>query len=275
MATKKNPLTNPEGTKPKTERKTKGGLTGSKRFDKPEASNPPQSIGDQVSGVAQTISGTVQNAGNVARTVASNARTIQRGFSGSNAMVTADHKEALNLANTMSSQFGIQDIEITELLGSDPYEADSSAPEMTSSEANAKKLRIQRQNNALEVRHEKVKQGRKIVALATEQRRLVGEFVDFATAGVEVGTKVVKHEIATVKFHTEQSKLEQAEELLIQQQEATQGTINLTEGIRQEWALKLERQTARNQGLQIEVEGAIRDNDRKREELEARLLEAV
>lgn len=275
MPPRKNPLTNPDGSKSTTERKTKGGLTGSKRFDKPEASNPVQSIGEKVSTVASSVSGTVQNAGNVARTVASNARTIQRNFSGSNAMVTADHKEALNLANTMASAYGVQDIELVELMGSDPYEADSSAPEMTSSEANAKKLRIQRQNNAIEVRHEKVKQGRKIVALATEQRRLVGDFVDFATAGIETATKVVKHEIAGVKFQTEQSKLEQAEELLIQQQEATQGTINLTEGIRQEWALKLERQTARNQGLQIEVEGAIRDNDRKREELEARLLEAV
>ena len=213
--------------------------------------------------------------GNATKAISNGVKGVQRSFNGSSPMVTAEHKEALTLANTMSAQFGVRDIELTELLGSDSYDADSSAPEMTSSEANQKKLKIQRQNNAIEVRHEKVKQGRKVVALAIEQRRLVGDMVDFATAGVEVASKVVKHEIANVRFQTEQSKLEQSEELLIQQQVATEGSINLTEGIRQEWVLKFDRQQAKNENLRLEVEGAIRENDVKRQELEAKLLEGV
>jgi hypothetical protein len=276
MPPRKNPITNPNGDKPVTERKRRGGLTNSARFDKPEVTTSPiETIVDKASNVVQSVSGTAQSVGNATRAISNGVKGVQRSFSGSSPMVTADHKEALTLANTMSSQFGIQDIELTELLGTDPYAADSSAPEMTSSEANATKLRIQRQNNSIEVRHEKVKQGRKVVALAIEQRRLVGDMVDFATAGVEVASKVVKHEIANVRFQTEQSKLEQSEELLIQQQVATEGSINLTEGIRQEWVLKFDRQQAKNENLRLEVEGAIRENDVKRQELEAKLLEGV
>jgi hypothetical protein len=110
--------------------------------------------------------------------------------------------------------------------------ADATIPEMKAADANREKLKIQRQNNALEVRLEKIKQGRKVVAVATEQRRLIGDFVDFSTVGIETATKVVKNQIADTNIRTEQSKLEQSEELLYQQRVATQGTMNLTSGLR-------------------------------------------
>jgi hypothetical protein len=154
-----------------------------------------------------------------------------------------------------------------------PYKADANIPEMKAVDANREKLKIQRQNNALEVRHEKIKQGRKVVAIATEQRKFIGDFVDFSTAGIETATKVVKNQVADTKYQIEQSKLEMTEEQLIQQQIATQGTLNLTSGIEEEWSLKFQSQQAKNDRLKLEIEGSIADNERKREELEAKLLE--
>ena len=180
----------------------------------------------------------------------------------------------MSKANTIAKQYGIEQIDIGSLLGSDPYSADSNIPEMTAAEANKNKLKLQRQSNAIEVRHEKIKLGRKAVKMATEQVGLVGDLVDYATAGIDTATKVVKNEIASVKFQTEQSKLVQTEEFFTQQQIATDGTIALTDGIREEWQLKLEKQATRNSGLRIEVEGSIQENERKREELEAKLLAA-
>jgi len=41
----------------------------------------------------------------------------------------------------------------------------------------------------------------------------------------------------------------------------------------EEWSLKFQSQEAKNDRLKLEVEGSIQDNERKREELEAKLLE--
>ena len=124
----------------------------------------------------------------------------------------------------------------------------------------------------LEVRHERTKQKRKIATLATEETRLKGDLVDYATAGVEVATKVVKNQIAVTKFNTEQSKLEETEELLEQQTVRTQGVISLTEGIREEWVLRVEKQERNNEKLRLEIAGADADIDRTREEIESKMF---
>lgn len=264
MATKKNPIT---GSTTKRS-SAKGSLTGSKRFETPDvtSNNLIQSVASNVSSRANTLTESVKSLGN-SRNTSSNVSTL-RSSSGQS------HTEALSKANTIASQYGIEQIDIGSLLGSDPYSADSNIPEMTAAEANKNKLKLQRQSNAIEVRHEKIKLGRKAVKMATEQVGLVGDLVDYATAGIDTATKVVKNEIASVKFQTEQSKLVQTEEFFTQQQIATDGTIALTDGIREEWQLKLEKQATRNSGLRIEVEGSIQENERKREELEAKLLAA-
>ncbi len=236
----------------------KGKLTNSQRFEKPT-----------VEPISETPTSTPAQVDNKAR-----ARLKQR-FNSDNREVSQvaseDYEKAFNRGNGIAQKHGIKDIELSGLLGSDPYQADSNAPELSAAEANQRKMKIQRQNNALEVRLEKIKQGRKVLAVATEQRRLIGDFVTLETAGVEVATKVVKHEIAVTNFNIEQSKLVQTQELLTQQEIATNGTIALTAGIEEEWQLKFDRQQAKNDGLRLEIEGALGEIERKRELMEAKL----
>lgn len=268
-------------------KKENGSLTGSKRYAaekgktveeqsqenhakaidniKSRFNQPQQSVNNIADGVRSVANGI--------KTVERTARTVRQAVKGGSSVVTDNHKQSLNKASEIASEYGIAEIEISDLLGSNPYSADANIPEMKAVDANREKLKIQRQNNALEVRLEKVKQGRKVVAVATEQRQLIGDFVNFSTVGIEVATKVVKNEIADVKYQTEQSKLEQTEELFYQQRVATQGTMNLTHGIEDEWALKFQLQGTKNDRIRLEIEGSHRDNDIKREELEARLIE--
>jgi hypothetical protein len=272
--------------------KQSGSLTGSKHFKKPKdtpPSTPPTpdstSTPEQVDAkararvkerfqdAAKTVGNAAQAVNGTVKTVNNAVKTVRRGFTGGSPIVTNSSDASLKQAVEISQQYGVGEIDIKEMLGNDPYKADGDIPEMKAVDANREKLKLQRQSNALEVRTEKVKLGRKVVQLATEQRRYVGDFVDFATVGIETATKVVKNQIADTKYGIEQSKLEQTEELLIQQQFATQGTLNLTAGIEQEWQLKFESQQAKNDRLKLEVEGSIADNERKREELEAKLLE--
>jgi ASC-1-like (ASCH) protein len=262
-------------------KKENGSLTGSKRYaaekgktvEEQSQQNHTKTM-DKVKGRFQKPTDAVNAVADGVRNVAQGVKTVERAARTVRQAVTDNHKESLGKASAIASEYGIKEIEIGDLLGSDPYVADASIPEMKAADANREKLKIQRQNNALEVRLEKIKQGRKVVAVASEQRRLIGDFVDFATAGIEVATKVVKNEIVDTKYQTEQSKLEQSEELLYQQRVATQGTMNLTHGIEDEWQLKFQLQGAKNDRLRLEIEGSHRDNDLKREELEARLIEA-
>lgn len=275
--------------------KQSGSLTGSRHFKKPQNtpdSTPPstpdsistpeqqtdakarQRVKERFQQTAQAVGNAAHVVGSGVKTVERAAKTVRRGFAGSSKLVTNSSIDSLKQAVEIAQQYGVGEIDIKEMLGTDPYKADANIPEMKAVDANREKLKIQRQNNALEVRHEKIKQGRKVVQVATEQRRFIGDFVDFATAGIETATKVVKNQIADTKYGIEQSKLEQTEELLIQQQIATQGTLNLTPGIEEEWSLKFQNQQAKNDRLKLEVEGSIKDNERKREELEAKLLES-
>ncbi|MCP6763285.1 MAG: hypothetical protein NHB32_31920 [Fischerella sp. CENA71] len=271
MATKKNPITDPTGEKAAARDKAARQKI-KERFEKPL---------ETVQNVVENFTSTVQNAATTAQSVASgvravtnNAKAVRRAFDGGSELVTSPSDDSFAKAQQLAQGFGIQDISPKELMGSDPYAADANVPEMTANEANQHKLKIQRQNNALDVRLEKIKQGRKVVQLATENRRLIGDVVQLHTAGIETASHVISNQIADTNYRIKQSKLEQTEELLTQQVITTQGTVNLTDGIREEWDLKFERQQARNQGLRLEVEGAIRDTEIKRQELEAKLLES-
>ncbi|MBD2342201.1 hypothetical protein H6G64_35370 [Calothrix sp. FACHB-156] len=260
----------------------KGGITGadlnpkSRRknkttpdFEKPDLGKVAESVGE----VARNVANGVGAARDNLQTIANTGKQVKRAFNGGSKFITSEASETLEKAQKLARDLGIESIDLAGEMTSNPYSASTNIPEMSAKEANQLKLQIQRQNNALDVRYERRKQQRKIAAVATEELRLVGDLVDYQTTGIETATKVIKQEIAATKYQIEQSKLEETEELLEQQIIKTTGVISLTEGIRTEWNLKLEKQQANNQKLKLEVEGAIRDTERKREELEARLLE--
>lgn len=254
-------------------RKKKAQTTESKHFDK------PQSILENAGDIAGKVGNAVNTAANTVgavrdgvQSIQNGARQLRRSVSGGSDLVTGDTNHALTKANDLASEYGLESTDLKSAMRTDCYAVDESIPEMTAKEANALKLRIQRQNNALEVRHERTKQKRKIVAISTEETRLKGDLVDYATAGIETATKVVKNQIADTKFQTEQSKLEETEELLEQQDIRTQGTIRLTEGVRDEWDLRFEKQQRNNEKLRLEIAGADAEIDRKKEEIEANLF---
>lgn len=268
------------GAKLKTSaRGKKGGITGSKHFDKPEVetpSSPVETTKNAVGKAAKAASkgvkaaaSTVGAARDITQTVSNGARQVRKSMNGSSDLVTADARTTLDKAEKLATGYGLELIDVEKSMGGDPYEVDENLPEMTAKEANARKLKIQRQNNALDVRLERTKQKRKIATVATEEIRLVGDLVDYSTAGIETATKVVKNQIADTRYQTEQSRLEETEELLEQQVIRTQGTIALTQGVRDEWNLKLEKQERNNEKIRLEIENTEAKNDRKREEIES------
>lgn len=62
--------------------------------------------------------------------------------------------------------------------------------------------------------------------------------------------------------------------MLEQQRIATAGTQALTPLIQEEWGLKVEQQKIKNESLKVDIEKGVADVDRKKNELEVKLLEA-
>jgi ribosomal protein S17 len=269
----------PRVTAKTNKRSKKGGLTGSKHFDTPNvesSSNPletAQNIATKVGETAQNIASKVDAVGNGARSVANGVKSVRQAFTGGSQLVTDGHTQVLGQAKEIASTYGVQLTDIQGHMSASNDTVDDSLGEgISAKEANERKLKIQRQNNHLEVRLERVKQKRKIATLHKEELNLVGDLVEVATTGVQVASKMVNHQIAVTDFKTNQSKLEEHEELLIQQGIRTQGTINLTAGIRTEWDLKYQKQERSNERLVLEIEGAEKSNEQKRLEIEAFLL---
>lgn len=261
--------------------KTRGGKTTaktkkSKHFDDPDTTTDNTDGTSGVSQAAQTIgqgATTVVNGarkvGEVARNTQRTFKTIRRAATGSSELVTADTEQALEKANKLGDEYGVEQFDVKSALRVSSYEVNKTIPELSSAEANQLKLQILRQNNALDIRRERTSQDRKIVALNTEEVRLIGDLVDNSTAKIETATKVVNNQIANTDFGTAQSRLEEHEELQTQQTIKTQGTVNLTEEIREEWDLKLQQQQANNQKLRVAIEKASQDIARGRREVEA------
>ncbi len=217
-------------------------------------------------GVATNAIGGVANA---ARQVGNGVKAVRRAVSGGSSLVTDESDSVLEAAKKLASDYNLELIDLKGELSGDPYETSDSLPELDAKEANQRKLKIQRQNNALDVRLERRKQQRKVAAVQKEELNLIGDLADIRTIGFNVAQKYVKSEIARTDLMTEQSKLEEHEELLTQQIIRTQGVINLTEGIRTEWDLRLQKQERSNERLEIEVEKAKNENEQRREEAEA------
>lgn len=254
-------------------------VTRSKHFDTHEIKPPTNplevasEIASKVGQTAQNIASGVQTVGNGVKAVANGAKTVRRAFEGGSPLVTNEHSQVLGQAKEIASTYGVELTDIQGHMSASNDDVDDSLGEgISAKEANERKLKIQRQNNKLDVRLDRIRQKRKIATLHKEELNLVGDLVEVATTGVQVASKMVNHQIAVTDFKTNQSKLEEHEELLIQQGIRTQGTINLTEGIRTEWDLKYQKQERSNERLQLEIEGAEQSNQQKRLEIEAFLL---
>lgn len=257
-----------------------GGLTGSdrvkatgKKRGRPRKSETPdESALENLQDATKSITDTVGSVVDGVQTVTNAGKQVKRAFNGGSNLVSGDSLQATQQAQDLASSYGLQIDNIADKIGGSNFEIDESIPEMDAKEANRLTLIIERQNNALDLADKRINQKRKQVRNHKGEWELVGDLVDLDTTKINVGTKVIKHEIAGTKFQIEQSKLEENEELLEQQVIRTQGTISLTDGIRTEWDLRLQKQQRQLEKLEIEIEQVDNENLRQREKLESFLF---
>lgn len=259
-----------------------GGLTGServkatgkkKRGRPPKSETPDKSALENLQQATKAVTDTVGAVADGVQTVTNAGKQVRRAFNGGSALVTGDSLEATKQAEDLASSYGLKVDDINQKLSIPDHEIDSSIPELDAKEANRLNLIVERQNNHLDFEFNRKKQKRKQIRNHKEDWDTIGDLVDLDTTKINVGTKVVKHEIAATKFSIEQSKLEETEELLEQQVIRTQGVISLTDGVRQEWDLRFQKQQRQLEKLQIEIEQVDNDNARQREKLESFLFD--
>ncbi|OKH31039.1 hypothetical protein NIES2101_41870 [Calothrix sp. HK-06] len=269
----------------------RGGLTGSKHFaENQEVELTQEEISaiskERTENAASRIRERFENMGNTVKTASDTLTEVVTGVTSGaskvarqvlkegSPLVTAEPDKALQVAKEIATNYGVNLTDVnTHLSASNDCVDESLGEGISAKELNRQKLQIQKQNNQIDLRTDRIKQKRKQVGQYKEELSLVGDLVDIATVEVKNAEKVVNLQSAITEFKTSQSKLEEKEELLIQQHVTTQGTINLTDGIRKEWDLKYELQQRKNEELELKIEGAIQKNTITRLELDAILFD--
>jgi len=249
----------------------KGGLTDSKHFEPLSVEDVINKIDNresQVKSTQNTDSTSSRNNGRKAPNRENN--TLQHNPS---ELTTSDHKNTFQVAKKLGSEYGVELTDITHHMSASNDNVDASLGEgISNKEANTRKLAIARQNNLLEVRNERIKQKRKIATNYVEELGLLGDIVDIETKTVNLANKVVKYQTEVTDYRTAQSVLEQHEELYLQQAIRTQGTRDLTAGIKEEMELKFLQQESKNDALFLAIENTDKHNDQLRLNMDAILL---
>uniref|UniRef100_A0A0C1NL03 Uncharacterized protein n=1 Tax=Tolypothrix bouteillei VB521301 TaxID=1479485 RepID=A0A0C1NL03_9CYAN len=274
MARKRYGLTDPTGEKQAKRASRRSGTTNTSNVDELNQQNDArvrERLKERFNNVATTAQNVASAVGDAVNTVGNVVSNISHPV---NATSSSDSNSSYQEGLALANRYGIRESDLQSLLGSNPYTADGTTPELSAKEASTIKLRLQRQLNSEEVRNSKIKLGRQIVKNEIEQTKLIGDVVDLHTSRIDVGSKVINNKIANVNYEISQSKLEQTQELLVQQKDATAGTQSLTPSLREEWSLKIAAQQTKNDRIRLEIDGAIKDISIKRAEIEARLLEA-
>lgn len=272
-------------------KKAPGSLTGSQSFRK--SKSVAETVVDGVKSVTDTIAQQADSMVSSAEmspeqtqqqqaqeTDARARENLKQRFSSNGSSTSTGTANVSNLGNYASSKtvqhgVAIPQFDVNSMVGSDLYSPAPGIPETSIVEATKVRQKIARQSNTLDIAADKVALTRKAVKVATEIRHLEGDAVDYDTAGIQTATKVVKNQQADRDYQTETSKLDQKEELLKQQRIATAGTQALTPLIQEEWNLKVLAQQSKNESLKVDIEKGQADIDRKKNELEVKLLEAT
>lgn len=260
----------------------KGTLTGSRHFKKPglseetktmlenaKASTEGVSIAQRLKDKMDAARGVVQTVSDTTKTINTGVKSIRQAFKGGSSLVTDTHDVSLKEAQSIAKGYGVELTDIKSHMGASNDTVDDSLGELSMSEASNMRHKIARQNNQLEVRHDRVKQKRKIASIYNDELGLVGDLVTAETTGVNVATKIVNYQIAKTNYGIAQSKLEETEELLIQQQIRTQGVLNLTEPIREEWRIKVSQHEANNHKAELSLKETLYLNARTVDEMNA------
>ncbi|MBW4450828.1 MAG: hypothetical protein KME38_29400 [Spirirestis rafaelensis WJT71-NPBG6] len=263
-------------------RGNKGGLTGSKHFEPisvdsvlKDIDNPSNQTNSTQTNSTQTANKPNQSNGTDIRSTRKKERenknhSIRQEKS---TLTTDSHAKVLEGAKEIGQSYGVQLTDIKAHMSVSNDTVDESLGEgISKKEANARLLKIERQNNLIEVRNARIKQKRKIATNYGEELGLLGDTVGNATKAVNVAKKFVEYQTEVTDFHTAQSKLEEHEELYLQQAIKTQGVKNLTAGIEEEWELKFVQQESRNDALFLAIESSDKRNEQTRLEMEAFLL---
>ncbi|RCJ42542.1 hypothetical protein A6769_37250 [Nostoc punctiforme NIES-2108] len=270
MVRVKRGLTDPTGEKTARRNNTK---TSQKQEPKKITSNIGNVI-ESVSNGVQSVTNGIQSVTNTATAIGQNISSTTQQLAPKSSLTTTPAIDSFEKGNQIANSYGVAQLNLNEILGSDLYDANSSTlKQVTLSEANKQKMIAQKQLNGLEVIEANLRRDRKAAQVAKENVLLVGDIVDYHTSKIDVSSKVIDNQIAETNYQVRQSRLLQTEEYLDQQRIATAGTISLSEGLREEWELKFQLQQTKNEALKLQVEGALKNNELKRQEIEAFLLE--
>ncbi|MUG99782.1 hypothetical protein F7734_48925 [Scytonema sp. UIC 10036] len=258
----------------------KGGLTGSKRVtgetttnqvtettSDTVASNTPQIDhikGDETPEQAEArrnrLAEKLQQGGQVIGTVGQVVGTV----------VTKTNTAVQSALNHNPGSLTDGTVDTAAILAKADANIDSSVPELDSGEAIRRNIVIARQRNYVGVAINNTKLKQDLATLDLEQQKLIGLLIDGKTAGINNEKKAVQYQRAVVGRDTELSRLEQDEELLVQQRIRTTGTQQQTEHIQQQENLKVEMLREQVEKQKYEIQNVQYEKEKIKQEAVAK-----
>ena len=154
----------------------------------------------------------------------------------------------------------------------DSYSALTGVPEQSRKEATQAQMKLARQENALETRLQRAKTVRKGIAVAREEQNAVTDYVNLESDRVKTATAVVNYQESLVQYDIAESKLEESQEKLIQQQNLTSHTQRMTPLLAEEHSLNETRQELKNDGLRLDIEQGRNTIQRRQNEIDAEII---
>ena len=172
-----------------------------------------------------------------------------------------------------SEGFGnLKVLEIDSITSGDPYAPLPGIKEMSRKDATQIQMQLARQQNALETRLQRAKTVRKGIAVAREEQNAVTDYVNFEADKVKTSTAVVNYQETLVQYDIAESKLEESQEKLIQQQNLTAHTQRMTPLLAEEHSLNETKQELKNDGLRLDIEQGRNNIQKRQNEIEAEII---
>ncbi len=205
------------------------------------------------------------NAGTIA-----NGRSSSAATSGGSTNLQRGASIAVHRRDLQAVDHGLQlpQFDPNQWMAKDLFVNSSPLPETSQKDADAAVLSIERKLQTMRIARANIRLNSDVVAAATEQQKVQGQVIDYATTLVDNQTKYIKYVDAGVKQQIAGVKLQQSQELHQQETIVLDGMQQMTPLIREEWNERHGLRRAKINALREQTLRANTQLDQKRRELE-------
>lgn len=159
----------------------------------------------------------------------------------------------LELVGNVDHGLSFPEFDPNNYFAADLFRDSSPLPRTSKAEADQMCLAIEEKKQSLRVAQANISLNQEVVNTGIGFQKFLGSVIDYGTARVNNQAKFVNYQIAGVNLNIAETKLQQANERLTQEQIVLEGMVDLTPLIREEWEQRKALRQSRIEDLRQSV----------------------